>query len=340
MRNTNPVQRQPSAIRYRLLSWAVVGMLIHAVPLTVTTALAQALPPAGSTVRLVVGYAAGGPVDAAARQFAPHFSREIGLPVVVDNRPGAGGAIGGDSVAKAPPNGMLLFFAASPTLTISPHVLTAMPFDPIKDLSPVAPVVSYANVLVVNNQQPFKTVEELLAYARANPGKLTYGSAGIGASNHLSGELLALRTGTQLRHVPYRGNAPAMTDVIGGQINMMFDIVGSARNHVASGRVRALAVSSPARNPSMPQVATMREAGVPDLEVGGWFALFGPARLPSEMVLRLNEATRKALASEDLKARYIEQGYDLWVGSPQQLAERTAQELALWGPVAKTIPRQ
>lgn len=335
----NPPRAADKRRRHLLSLTATMALLGSTLP-GIAPAQAQALPPAGSTVRLVVGYAAGGPVDAAARQFAPHFSREIGLTVVVENRPGAGGATGGDSVVKAPPNGLLLFFAASPTMTITPHVLKAMPFDPLKDLAPVAPIVSYANVLVANQQQPFRTVPELIAHARANPGKVTYGSAGIGASNHLSGELLALRTGTQMSHVPYRGNAPAMTDVIGGQITMMFDIIGSARNYVASGRVRALAVTSPERNASMPDVPTMREAGVPDLEVGGWFALFGPARLPAEMVARYNEAARKALANEELRAKYIEQGYDLWVGSAQQVAERTARELALWAPVAKALPPQ
>ena len=335
----NPPRAADKRRRHLLSMTATMALLGSTLP-GIAPAQAQALPPAGSTVRLVVGYAAGGPVDAAARQFAPHFSREIGLTVVVENRPGAGGATGGDSVVKAPPNGLLLFFAASPTMTITPHVLKAMPFDPLKDLAPVAPIVSYANVLVANQQQPFRTVPELIAHARANPGKVTYGSAGIGASNHLSGELLALRTGTQMSHVPYRGNAPAMTDVIGGQITMMFDIIGSARNYVASGRVRALAVTSPERNASMPDVPTMREAGVPDLEVGGWFALFGPARLPAEMVARYNEAARKALANEELRAKYIEQGYDLWVGSAQQVAERTARELALWAPVAKALPQQ
>ncbi|NBQ86169.1 MAG: tripartite tricarboxylate transporter substrate binding protein [Betaproteobacteria bacterium] len=328
---------QRPSLRRRWLKAAAIAGAVSA--LGVPPAQAQALPPAGSTVRLVVGYAPGGPVDAGARLFAPHFSRELGLPVVVENRPGAGGATGGDSVVKAPPNGQLLFFAASPTMTISPHILKAMPFDPLKDLTPIAPILSYANVLVANLQQPFKTVPELIAHARANPGKVAYGSAGIGASNHLSGELLALRTGTQMSHVPYRGNAPAMTDVIGGQIQMMFDIIGSARNYVASGRVRPLAVTSRERNPSMPDVPTMREAGVPDLEVGGWYALFGPLKMPPEMVARYNEAARRALANEELRAKLIEQGYELWVGTPQQVTERTARELALWATVSKGIPR-
>jgi tripartite-type tricarboxylate transporter receptor subunit TctC len=294
----------------------------------------------GQTVRLVVGYAAGGPVDAAARLFAPALSRELGQPVVVENRAGAGGAMGGDAVAKAAPNGLLLFFAASPTMTISPHILKSMPFDTAKDMTPIAPILSYANVLVVNKDQPFKTVPELISYAKAHPNKLAYGSAGMGASNHLSGELFALRTGTTLTHVPYKGNAPAMTDVIGGQINMMFDIIGSARNYVSSGRVLAVAVTSRERNVSMPDVPTMREAGLADYEVGGWYGLYGPAKLPADMVQRLNDATRKALAGDELKAKWAEQGYDLWVGSPQQLADRAARELALWATVTKGIQVQ
>lgn len=293
-----------------------------------------------ATVRLIVGYAAGGPVDAAARLFAPHFARELGQSVLVENRPGAGGALAGDSVSKSAPNGQQLFFAASPTMTISPHILKAMPFDPLKDLLPVAPILTYANVLVVNKDQPFKTVPELVAYAKANPGKVAYGSAGIGASNHLSGELFAQRTGTELNHVPYKGNAPAMTDVIGGQINMMFDIVGGAKAYVASGRVRPFAVTSRERNASMPDVPTMRELGVPDYDVFGWYGLFAPPKLPAELAARLNDATRKALANEELKAKLVELGYDLWVGPGQALGERTAQDLAMWASVTKGIPKQ
>lgn len=291
----------------------------------------------GQPIRLVVGYAAGGPVDATARLFAPALSKELGQPVVVENRPGAAGSMGGDAVAKAAPNGLLLYFGASPTLTISPHILKSMPFDVAKDLAAIAPLVSYTNVLVINKDQPFKTLPELVAYARANPGKLAYGSAGMGASNHLSGELFALRAGIKLTHVPYKGNAPAMTDVIGGQLSMMFDIIGSARNYISTQRVRPLAVTSRERNASLPEVPTMMESGIADYDVGGWYGLYGPARLAPELVTRLNEATRRALAQDELKAKLIEQGYDLWTGSPQLLAERAARDLALWGTVAKGI---
>jgi tripartite-type tricarboxylate transporter receptor subunit TctC len=302
--------------------------------------LAQAQTSSTQTVKLIVGYAAGGPVDTTARLFAPHFARELGQTVVVENRPGAAGALGGDLVAKSAPASALLYFSASPTMTITPHLLKAMPFDPVKDLVAVAPIVSYTNVLVVNKDQPFKTLPELVAYAKANPGKVAYGSAGIGASNHLSGELLALRTGTEMTHVPYKGNAPAMTDVIGGQINMMFDIVGTAKGYIATGRVRPVAVTSRERNASMPDVPTMREVGVADYEVGGWFGIFGPAKLPADALARYNDAARKALAGDELKNKLVEQGYDVWSGPAQWLAERTVKELALWGPVTKGIPQQ
>ena len=332
----NPTGRR----RWLSLSLGAVALGMPLAMLPAATLAQSGGIPAGQTIKLVVGYAAGGPVDAAARLFAPSLAKELGQSVVVENRPGAAGSMGGDAVAKAAPNGLLLFFAASPTMTISPHVLKSMPFDVSKDVTPIAPLVSYTNVLVVNKDQPFKTVPELVAYAKANPGKVAYGSAGMGASNHLSGELLALRTGTQLNHVPYKGNAPAMTDVIGGQINMMFDIIGTARNYVSSGRVKAFAVTSKERNASMPDVPSLQELGIPDYDVGGWYGLYGPAKLPADIVARLNEATRKALAHEELKAKLVEQGYDLWVGTPKMLGDRAARELALWATVTKGIQFQ
>jgi tripartite-type tricarboxylate transporter receptor subunit TctC len=294
----------------------------------------------GAPLKLIVGYAAGGPVDAGARLFAPYLAKELGQTVIVENKPGAGGTTAGDFVVHSQPAAQVLYFAASPPMTISPHILKAMPFDPVKDLAPVAPILSYYNVLVMNKDLPFKTLPELVAYAKANPGKVSYGSAGIGASNHMSGELLALRTGTDLTHVPYKGNAPAMTDVIGGQITMMFDIIGTGRNYIQSGKVRGVAVTSRDRNASLTDIPSMRESGIQDYDVGGWYGLFGSTKLAPEFIAKVNEATRKALANEELKAKLIEQGYDLWVGSPQALGERVAKELALWGSVAKGIPKQ
>ena len=309
-------------------------LLASALALASSAVLAQASDQ--NPIRLVVGYAAGGPVDAAARLFAPAFAKELGQPVVVENRPGAGGVTGGDSVAKAQPNGQVLYFGASPTITISPNVLKSMPFDPAKDLAPIAPILDYANLLVVNKDQSFKTLPELIAHAKANPGKLAYGSAGVGASNHLSGALFAQRAGIDLNHVPYRGNAPAMTDVIGGQIQMMFDIISTGRNYVQSGRVRAVAVTSKNRNASLPDVPTMRELGM-DYEVSGWYGLYGPAKLPADLIAKYNDAAKRALAQTELKNKLVEQGYDLWTGAPQLLTERAARERAMWAPVTKGI---
>lgn len=290
-----------------------------------------------ASVRLIVGYAAGGPVDGGARSFAPVLARELGRSVLVENRPGAAGVLGAEAVSKSPPDGQTLYFAASPTLTISPHVMKAMTLDPVRDLTPVSPLLSYANVLVVNKDLPFQTLDQLVAHARANPGKLFYGSAGVGASNHLSGELLAAVTGSKLTHVPYKGNAPAMTDVIGGQLSMMFDITSTARNFVASGRVRALAVTSRERNASLPNVPTMREAGVPGYEVIGWYGVYGPPKMAPELVGRLNAAINRALADADLRKLWQEQGYDLWGGKPEALAAQQARDLEMWRGVTRDI---
>jgi tripartite-type tricarboxylate transporter receptor subunit TctC len=292
-------------------------------------------PPA--TVKLVVGYAAGGPVDQAARLIAPVFARELGTTVLVDNKPGANATTAGDSVVRGPVDGSLLWFAASPTVTISPNVMAKMPFDPARDLLPVGPVLSYYNVLVIHKELPFKSLRELVDYARANPGKVSYGSAGVGGSNHLSGELLAARTGTRMLHVPYKGNAPAMTDVIGGQLSMMFDIVSTARSYIAGDKVRAIAVTSPTRNPSLPNVPTMAEAGIPDYEVGGWYAVYAPPHLPKALAERYTHALANALKDPELKARLEAAGYELWTGSPEAVRARAAKERAMWASVTKDI---
>ena len=301
--------------------------------LLTTLAVAQNTAP----VRLLVGYAAGGPVDAAARVFAPALAKELGVQVLVENRPGAGGAFAGEQVAKAAIDSNLLFFAASPTVTISPHIQKKMGFDPAKDLTPLAPLLTYANVLVVSAESPIKSLADMVAQAKANPGRLSYGSAGMGASNHLSGELLEHFIGAKLLHVPYKGNAPAMTDVIGGQITMMFDIVGTARNFISAGRVRALAVTSRERNRSLPDVPTLREAGVPDYEVVGWFAVYGPARMDPAQARRLSNAMNKVMAQEELRAQFATQGYDIWTGSPQALAAQQKSDFDMWAKVTKGI---
>jgi tripartite-type tricarboxylate transporter receptor subunit TctC len=314
-----------SPSRSRGLRRRTLGLLaLSATAAALAPAWAQAPSGAsGTPLRLVVGYAAGGPVDSAARQFAPVLSRELGRQVLVDNRPGAAGLLGAEAVAKSAPDGTTLYFGASPSLTISPHVIKTLALDPVKDLAPVSPLLTYANA-------PVKSLQELIAHAKAQPGQLAYGSAGMGASNHLSGELFAKQTGTQLTHVPYKGNAPAMTDVIGGQLAMMFDIVSTARSYVQSGRVRALAVTSKTRNPSMPDVPTMREAGLPGYEVIGWYGVYGPAKLPADQVKQLNVAVNKALADEGLRKQWADNGYEMWTGEPAKLAAQQRSDFELW----------
>jgi len=294
-------------------------------------------PPLPPLIKLVVGYSAGGPVDGAARLLAPALGQELGTQVIVDNRPGAAGSLGGNAVAKAPPDGAMLFFGASPTITINPNVQRSMPFDPMKDLTPLAPLVDYTNVLVVNNDLPVRSVGELLAYAKAKPGKLFYGSAGVGASNHLSGALLEKMSGVQLTHVPYKGSAPALADVMAGTVPMMFDIIATSRPFIQSGKLRALAVTSRQRNRMLPDVPTMIESGVPGYDVGGWFGLYGPARMDPALVARVNAAAQKMLAREDIAHRLREQGYEVWAGAPELLGTKGVSDRKLWASASKGI---
>ncbi len=294
----------------------------------------------GAPTRLIVGYSAGGPVDQGARLFAIALGKELGTPVMVENKTGANATLAGNEVVRSKPDGLTLWFAASPTVTISPNVMTKMSFDPAKDLTPIAPILSYYNVLVVNNDQPFKNTQELVANAKANPGKLNYASAGVGGSNHLGALLFAKRSGIEMNHVPYKGNAPAMTDVIGGQINMMLDIISTASTYINSGKVRAIAVTSPQRNPSMPNVPTFAESGIEGLkgfDVGGWYGVYGPKNMPAELTTKLNKAINAALNHPELKSRYKELGYDEWTGSPEKLAERAAKERQMWSTVTQGI---
>lgn len=307
-------------------------------------ALASAALPAaaqeGGPVRLIVGYAAGGPVDQGARLFGQALSKELRVPVMVENKTGANATIAGSEVVRAKPDGLTLWFAASPTVTISPNVMSKMSFDPAKDLVPVAPILSYYNVLVVNNGEPYKNLQELVGYAKANPGKLAYGSAGVGGSNHLGALLFARRSGIEMNHIPYKGNAPAMTDVIAGQLNMMLDIISTASTYIHGGKVRAIAVTSPQRNASLPDVPTFAESGIEGLkgfDVGGWYGVYGPKGMAPELVAKLNQAVNAALAQPELKKRYKELGYDEWTGSPQKLAERAAKERAMWATVTQGI---
>ena len=242
---------------------------------TAVAAHAQAYP--SKAIRLICPFPPGGAVDIASRAIAAELSRTLGQPVTVENRPGAGGNIGGAEAARAAPDGYTLFMTTSGIHAINPVLYSKMTYDPNKDLQPVAALVSVSNVLVVHPSVKANSVAELLALARAQPGKLTYASAGSGTSIHMSGEMFKQLTRTDILHVPYKGSAPAVTDLLGGQVQMMFDNIPSALPHVRAGKLRALATTGAKRDPAFPDLPTIAEAGVPGYEAGVWFGLAVPA---------------------------------------------------------------
>ena len=287
-------------------------------------------------LRLLVGYAPGGPVDTTARVFAKYLGDKLGQPVVVENRAGASGMIASDATAKASPDGYMLSFAASPTLTISPLVQKSNLFDPRKDFTPIGMVVDYTNVLLIGPQIPAKNVSELVAYAKAHPDAVSFGSAGVGASNHLSAELLKQQANAPMLHVPYRGNSPAMMDVVSGKITFMFDITSTAIPFIKSGKARALAVTSRERNPELPDIPTMIEAGLPNYEVVGWYALMAPPKLPDAIKTRLVQALKAVSQDAAFRKAMTEGGYTVDDGDSKAVQARIEREYAMWDDVIKT----
>jgi len=309
---------------------AVVAMVVFVVA---DHAFAQGQPYPSRPIRMIVGYPAGGPVDAAARIVAPGMQKSLGQPVVIENRGGASGTVGADVVAKAAPDGYTLLFSASATRAINPWLQKSMPFDPLRDFTSITCVVDALNALAVHGDFHAKTLMELVSYAKANPGKVTFGSAGPGASNHLSGELLKELTGTDMLHVPYKGNAPAMADVMGGKITFMFDAVATAVAAAKGGRVRLLGIAGGQRNRAMPDIPTMAEAGLPEFRVPNYYGLEGPANLPAPVVVALNRAMHEALADADTAARLIAAGYDLAPSTPEAFDAKVRDTHAHWGRV-------
>ncbi|RYF18649.1 MAG: tripartite tricarboxylate transporter substrate binding protein [Comamonadaceae bacterium] len=297
-------------------------------------AAAQANYPA-KPITIVVPFAAGGTTDILARVIGEALKKELGQPVVIDNRAGAGGNIGGALAAKAAADGYTLFMGTVGTHAINASLYKKMPFDPIKDFAPLTRVAMVPNLLVAHPTRPYKTVQELVAYAKANPGKVTFGSSGNGSSIHLSGELFDSMAKVDMIHVPYKGSAPAVSDLIGGQIDIMFDNMPSAIQHVRSGRLKAIAVTTAKRSPELPNVPTIAEAGVPGYEATSWFGMFAPAATPAPIVTRLNTALVKVLSDADVKKKLAEQGAEPYAEKPEQFAEFIRKETAKWSQVVK-----
>ena len=327
---------QPLPTRRALLATALATAL--ALPLL---ASAQAAWPS-KPVRIVVPFAAGGTTDILARALAPEFQRAFGQPFIVDNKGGAGGNTGAAEVARAAPDGYTLLMGTVGTHAINPSVYAKMPYDHVKDFVPVTLVAGVPNVLVLNpaNAQKYgiDNVPALIRYARANPGKLNMASSGNGTSIHLSGELFKTLTGTYMLHLPYRGSGPALLDLIGGNMDLMFDNLPSALPQIKAGKLKALAVTSATRSTALPELPTIEEVGGPALkgyEASSWFGLLAPSGTPPDIVNRLQQETAKALASPALKERLVAQGAIPSGMTPPEFARFIAAETAKWAKVVK-----
>jgi tripartite-type tricarboxylate transporter receptor subunit TctC len=303
--------------------------------LTIATLLAAASGPLfaqgaypNHPIRLVVPFPAGGATDIFARAVSQKLGEKLGGTVIVDNKPGAGGAIGSDIGAKAQPDGYTLLLATSSTHSIGPF-LSKLPYDAVADFTPIVHVGNAPSIMVVPNGAPAKDVKEWIAYARKNPGKLNYASSGNGTIVHLTAEYFKAQTGTFLVHIPYKGTALAMPDLISGKIDLMFDALPSALPHIKEGRVKALGITSLKRWPLLPQVPAIAET-VPGFESNTWFGLYGPKGLPADLVAKINHGVNEALKEPDVKERLAKLGIEPVGGTPQAFAKMTEAERAKW----------
>jgi tripartite-type tricarboxylate transporter receptor subunit TctC len=304
------------------------------VALRAPLAFAQTAYPS-QPIRIVVPFPPGGATDIMARAAAQKLAEAWKAQVVVDNRPGAGGNIGSELVAKAAPDGYTLEMGTVGTHAINASLYAKMPYDHVKDFTPVVLVAAVPNVLVVHPSVPANSVQELIAYAKANPGKLNFASSGAGTSIHLSGELFKVMAGVQMTHVPYKGSAPAITDLLGGQVQLMFDNLPPSLPHIRAGKLRALAVTTSERAPALPDVPTVAESGLPGFEASSWFGLLAPAGTPREIVVKINGEIARWLVTPEAKEKMIAIGANAKGGTPEDFAKHIADETAKWAKVVK-----
>jgi tripartite-type tricarboxylate transporter receptor subunit TctC len=296
-------------------------------------AFAQAFP--SKPIKLICPFPPAGAVDIASRAIANELGKVLNQTVTVDNRPGAGGNIGGAEAARATPDGHTIFMSTSGINAINPALYSKMSFDPNKDLVPVAPLVSLSNVLVLHPSVKANSVAEVIAMAKAQPGKINYASSGAGTSIHMSGEMFQYLAKVSMTHIPYKGSGPAVTDLIGGQVMMMFDNIPSALPHIKAGKLRALATTGAKRDPALPDLPTIAETGVAGYESGVWFGLMVPAGTPKDVIAKLNDASNKGLKSPDFIKRMGELGYVMMGGTPEHMTDMLKTEVARWTPIVK-----
>ena len=300
---------------------------------------AQPSPYPSRPLRWIVPFPPGGPTDAFSRPVAAKLAEVLGQPVVCENVPGAGASIGMERVARSAPDGYTIGLATTGTHAINPHLYGArLPHDTSRDFTPLTLCARYVNILIINPKIPVSSAAELVEYAKANPGTVTFGSAGNGSSNHLSGEALKLVSGAPMQHIPYRGSALALADVIAGNITFMFDALVTGMPPVQAGRVKALAVTSERRSPYASQVPTMAEAGIrgfSDVSTDMWFGMVGPAGLPEPILAKLNETLIRALRSTEVRERVAAQGFELWTSTPDEFAAVIRADRDKWGRIVK-----
>jgi len=316
---------------------------LRALAAIASMALAGALPasaqPAGAypnrPVKLVVPFPPGGPLDTVGRTIAQKLTEAWGQSVVVDNRPGAGGNIGADIVAKSPADGYTILMGALSTHAVNPSLYAKMPYDAVKDFAPITLVAITPNVLVVNAALPVNTAKEFVAYAKANSGKLAFGSGSNGSAGHLAGELFKVETGTEIIHVPYKGGAPAMQALLAGDTQFMFDNLANAMPQVRAGKLKALAVTTAQRSKLAPDLPTMAEAGVPGFDLSTWFGLFAPAGTPRDVIGKWNAEVTKILTSSDMRERLVLQGAEPAPTTPEQFAAFVQSEIPKYARIVK-----
>lgn len=317
----------------RIIKRALVGLAV--VVCGVWAGATQAQPYPSRTVRIIVPFSPGGTTDVVARSVAVMLGKSLNQSVVVENRPGAGGSIGADLVAKAPPDGYTLLMGSSATLAFNPSLYPKLPYDPVRDFAPVGMVCESALVLVTNPTSELSSVGNLIKLAKSNPGKFTYSTAGIGSATHVASELLKSLTGIQTLHVAYKGAGPATVAIVAGEASYAFTGQTLAWPLVAGGKLRAVGLASDHRNPDHPDVPTIAEAGVPNFEATDWFAVLAPAGTPPVIVNKLNAELQTLLKDADLKSNLAKQGIEIRAGSPEQLSAHIKSQIAKWAQVIK-----
>jgi len=303
--------------------------------LALSAAVAAAQPYPSKPIRLVVPFPAGGTTDILAREVGQRLSLSLGQPVVIDNRPGAAGNIGSELVAKSAPDGYTLLMATVGTHAINPNLYARIPYDHVKDFAPVVLVAGVPNVLEVTPSLPVHSVADLIKLAKEKPGQINFASSGSGTSIHLSGELFKTMADVDMTHVPYKGSAPAITDLIGGQVQVMFDNLPSSLQQIKAGKLRAIAVTSAQRAPALPDVPTIAESGLPGFEATSWFGIVAPAGTPPTIIARINADVNQWLQSSEAKEKLLAQGAVAAGGSPEQFAAYIHAETEKWARVVK-----